>query len=104
MVVATPERPSAALIVTVTGLVYHPRKPLVPFSVASVIGGVLSMLMPLKLVVAVLSALSVADPEVACVAPSVANVLALEHVATPETASAHWKVTVTVLFVQVPGA
>ena len=99
-----PERPSAALIVTVTGLVYHQRKPLVPVSVASVIGGVLSMLMPPKLIVAVLSALSVADPEVVCATRSVATVLALEHVATPDSASAHWKVTVTAWFVQVPGA
>jgi len=89
---ASPERRSVAVPLTVT----EGRFTTAPLAGAVMlrIGGVLSMLR-IALTVAVFPALSTTDPWILWLAPSVVTVCGDEHVATPDVASEHVKLTVT---------
>ena len=89
-----PERPSAQAHSTATSPRYQPAAFGLVVDAPLIVGEVLSMLRSLTVALAVLSALSVTLPITDCAAPS-PRVVGPLHNATPESASAQSKLTVT---------
>src|SRR5438067_1789906 len=99
---ATAESASAQVKLTVTSLLFQPAAFAAGEAAPVIVGGVLSMLMPLTVAEAVFPAVSVQLPLADCAAPSVPRVIGAVSVATPEVASVQLNVTVTDWLVQVP--
>src|SRR5271157_2616500 len=87
--------PSVALSMTLTGDVYHPLLPMVPYRVQVVTGGVLSMLMGWVLTNTLLPARSVAVPLTTCPVQSFVNIMSCVMLLMPDTLSEAMKCTVT---------
>src|SRR5947209_2149865 len=97
---STPDRLSAQVQWTRTSPLYQPAPFGFVVGAPDSAGGVLSRLMPPRLVVAVLPAASVAVPVALWLAPSVLRMVGLEQPWTPERASPQVKPTVTSLLYQ----
>src|SRR4029079_3542657 len=94
-----PDSASPAVHATVTSPLYQPAAFGDVVGEPSRVGATLSMLIPLTVVLAVLSALSVTVPVTDWFAPLVLNVVGADEVLTPEVASLGANETVTsVLF------
>src|SRR5438445_9516982 len=99
-VLSAPESASVAASLIWTGVWFHPLALAGGFAVATLSGGVLSMLISLSFAFAVFPARSEADPITAWLAPSLASTTSLEQTAILENASLQSKCTVTSLLFQ----
>src|SRR5205823_1401755 len=91
----TPDRLSAQVQVMVTSPRYQPAALAAGAAWPTMVGAVLSTLIAATVAEAALPAASVAVPVTGWFLPSVATVVGAVHEATPDTASAQVKVTVT---------
>ena len=97
--VATPERESPQVKLTVTLELFQPAALGAGETAAAIVGGVLSIL-SVTLVEVLFPAASVAVPETTCLAPSVVIVCGARQLTTGEVASPQTNVTVTFVLFQ----